>query len=83
MGNRAECVAVLQAGLYTITDGYNLYDIINNPERISQQLAEQTPAWEPGIYTVYEEHAILTDAKIALEWLSMRIFFKVQSEYSV
>ena len=47
---KAECVAVLQAGVYTIADGYNLYDIINNPEKISQQLAEETPAWEPGIY---------------------------------
>ena len=50
---------LLQAGVYTIADGYNLYDIINNPEKISQQLAEETPAWEPGIYkNCYSTHLV-------------------------
>ena len=32
---------------------------------------------------VYEEHAILTDTKIVLYRLSMRIIFNFQSEFSV
>ena len=34
-------------------------------------------------YTLYEEHAILTDPKTVLQWLYLIIFFKVQSEFSV
>ena len=33
--------------------------------------------------TVEEEHAILTDQKIVLQWMSMRIFLKFRSEFSV
>ena len=45
-----EYFALSQAGVYTIDEGWNLYDIINDPEKISKQLAEQKPAWKPGMF---------------------------------
>ena len=37
-----------QAGLYALDDGMSLWDILENPDKISRQLAEQKPLWEPG-----------------------------------
>ncbi len=37
-----------QAGVYTLNDGFSLFEILENPKKLSRQLAEEKPAWEPG-----------------------------------
>ena len=37
-----------QAGLFALDGGMSLWDILGNPDKISKQLAEQKPLWEPG-----------------------------------
>ena len=39
---------ILQAGLYLLDDGISMWDILENPDKLSKQLAEQKPFWEPG-----------------------------------
>ncbi len=43
-----QCCKRLQAGLYGIPSGYSILDLIENPDKLSCQLAEQEPLWEPG-----------------------------------
>ena len=37
-----------QAGLAVIHEIFHVKDIVEDPEKVSRILAEQTPSWEPG-----------------------------------